>query len=180
MIILVGASASGKTEVAKMLFRLFQMRKVITHTTRPMRKGEKDGVDYHFVDEETFLDLDSKNYFVEKTNYNGNFYGTSRTELGDNKVLIVDPRGLQSFLALNDPSIVSFFMDVSKETRRLRILKRGDDLASAIKRIQTDETEFSKESVAMCEHVINAETASIKQLAVEVYEIYAQKIAQLE
>lgn len=57
MIILVGASASGKTEVAKMLGKLFQMRKVITHTTRPMRENEKDGVDYYFVTREEFLNL---------------------------------------------------------------------------------------------------------------------------
>ena len=54
MIVLTGASASGKTEVAKLLFIKYDIKKVITHTTRPIRLGEKRGVDYHFVDVEKF------------------------------------------------------------------------------------------------------------------------------
>lgn len=179
MIILVGASASGKTEVAKMLFKLFQMRKVVTHTTRPMRKGEKNGIDYHFVDEETFNQLKDEGYFVETTVYNENYYGTSKLELGDNKVLIVDPNGLNTFVKLADPHIVSFFMEASKDTRRLRMIKRGDDFNSALQRIATDDIKFDPKKIVECDHIINAETSSIKQIAVEVYEIYAETIAQL-
>ena len=73
MIILVGASASGKTEVAKVLAKTFQMRKVITHTTRPMRENEIDGVDYYFVSREEFISLKKHNFFVETTEYNDNF-----------------------------------------------------------------------------------------------------------
>jgi guanylate kinase len=75
MILLVGASASGKTEVAKDLYRLFGIKKAVTHTSRLPRPGEKDGVDYHFVDKETFLKLDSEGKMVENTFYNGNHYG---------------------------------------------------------------------------------------------------------
>ncbi len=48
MIILVGASASGKTEVAKLLARKYGIRKVVTHSTRPLRSGEVNAVDYLF------------------------------------------------------------------------------------------------------------------------------------
>ena len=44
MIVLVGPSASGKTEAAKLLYSIYGIKKVITHTTRPMRIGEKDDV----------------------------------------------------------------------------------------------------------------------------------------
>ena len=54
MILLAGPSASGKTEIAKILMKDFGIRKVVTHTTRPPRIGEKDGVDYHFVTREEF------------------------------------------------------------------------------------------------------------------------------
>ena len=83
MIILVGASASGKTEVAKYLKQHYGIKKVVTHTTRSMRTNEVDGVDYHFVDKQTFLALKNQNYFVEVTNYNNNYYGTSRDEVSD-------------------------------------------------------------------------------------------------
>ena len=57
MILLIGASASGKTEVAKVLLSKFGMKKAITHTSRPIRPSEVDGVDYHFVTKETFQRL---------------------------------------------------------------------------------------------------------------------------
>jgi guanylate kinase len=177
MIILVGASASGKTEVAKMLGKLFQMRKVITHTTRPMRENEKDGVDYYFVTKEEFVSLKKMNFFVETTDYNGNFYGTSHKELEDNKVLIVDPNGLKSFVKLKDPRIVSFFMNATKETRRVRMIKRGDSIEDAIKRIATDDTKFNEQTMHKCDYIIDSEKQSIKKVALEVYEKYAERLS---
>lgn len=177
MIILVGASASGKTEVAKMLGKLFQMRKVITHTTRPMRENEKDGVDYYFVTREEFLNLKKMNFFVETTEYNDNFYGTSRKELEDNKVLIVDPNGLQSFLKLKDERVISFFMNATKETRRLRMIKRGDKIEDAIKRIATDDQKFNDSAMNTCDYVIDSEKQSVKSCALEVYEKYALRLS---
>lgn len=177
MIILVGASASGKTEVAKMLGKLFRMKKVITHTTRPMRDGEKDGVDYYFVSKEQFLSLKNMNFFVETTIYNDNFYGTSHKELADDKVLIVDPNGLNSFLSLKDPRIVSFFMHATKETRRVRMIKRGDKIEEAIKRIATDDEKFNDDAKNLCNFVVDSENQSIKKVALQVYELYASKLS---
>ena len=54
MIVLSGPSASGKTEVAKRLMNQYGVKRVITTTTRPMRTGEVDGVDYLFVSKEKF------------------------------------------------------------------------------------------------------------------------------
>jgi len=176
MIILVGASASGKTEVAKMLGKLFQMRKVITHTTRPMRDNEKDGVDYYFVSKDEFISLKKMNFFVETTEYNDNYYGTSRKELEDNKVLIVDPNGLQSFVKLKDPRIIAFFMNATKETRRIRMIKRGDRIEDAIKRIATDDEKFNESAMDACDYVIDSEKQSVKKCALEVYEKYASKL----
>jgi guanylate kinase len=108
MIVLVGASASGKTEIAKKLVSSYGFSKVVTYTTRNKRPNEKIGVDYHFVSEKSFLDKKKKGFFLETTLYNGNYYGTSYDELGINKVLIVDPNGLKSYSDLHDKSIISF------------------------------------------------------------------------
>lgn len=177
MIILVGASASGKTEVAKMLGTLFQMKKVITHTTRPLRDGEQDGVDYYFVSREEFLALAKMNFFVETTEYNGNYYGTSHKELADNKVLILDPNGLRSFTKLHDARIVSFFMHATRETRRIRMIKRGDKIEEAIKRIATDDQKFDENAKNDCDFVVDSEKQSIKKVALQVYELYASKLS---
>ena len=55
MIVLVGASASGKTEIAKLIIKNHGFEKMVTTTTRPMRVGEVKDVDYHFLTKEEFL-----------------------------------------------------------------------------------------------------------------------------
>lgn len=144
MIVLVGPSASGKTEAAKLLYSIYGIKKVITHTTRPMRIGEKDDVDYHFVSKEEFLKLKEKNYFIETTLYNGNYYGTSKSEVSDNKVLIVDPNGVKSILSLNDPRIIIFRLNADSTTRFNRMIIRGDSIENIEQRISKDKDVFQK------------------------------------
>ena len=67
MLVLIGPSASGKTEIAKILIRDFGMKKLVTYTTRPARPGEQDGIDYHFVTVDEFKALDEAEEFVETT-----------------------------------------------------------------------------------------------------------------
>ena len=93
MIVLVGASASGKTEIAKLIIKNHGFEKMVTTTTRPMRIGEVRDVDYHFLTKEEFLKRKDNNDFLETTLYNGNYYGTQRSDVGDNKVVIVEIEG---------------------------------------------------------------------------------------
>ena len=102
MIVLVGASASGKTEVTKVLAKKYDFKKFITHTTRPIRQGEINDVDYHFVTKQKFEELIKQDYFIEYTIYNGNYYGTWKKEIDDNKVVAIDINGLNSFKKLNN------------------------------------------------------------------------------
>ena len=80
MLILIGASASGKTEVAKLLAKKYNITKIVTYTTRQPRIHEVNGVDYNFVSVDEFARLTSLNFFVETTYYNSNYYGTARKE----------------------------------------------------------------------------------------------------
>lgn len=176
MIILVGASASGKTEVAKRLGCLFGMKKVVTHTTRPPRPNEVDGVDYHFVSEEEFKKLKDEGAFAETTLYNGYHYGTSKKEIADDRVLIVDPAGLKHFKSLKDRRIVSFFIDVSRRTRRQRMIARGDDPELANQRIATDDEKFNLGCICNYDFVVNNETMTIDEVACYIYEHYAQAL----
>ena len=82
MIVLIGASASGKTEIAKTLIAKKGFSKIVTYTTREIRPSEVNGVDYHFVTKEKFLELKNDNFFLETTTYNNNFYGTPKNDLG--------------------------------------------------------------------------------------------------
>ncbi|MCX5775399.1 MAG: hypothetical protein NTV44_03440 [Firmicutes bacterium] len=179
MVILVGASASGKTEVARVLKNKYGLTKVVTHTTRIKRDQEVDDIDYHFVTKEKFESLKKENYFVETTLYNGNFYGTSRKEIDDNKVLIVDPNGLRAFMALKDPRIITFFMNADEPTRTKRMLIRGDAQAAVDARILNDREDFSFKNVGRTDFVIDTETKNIEEVADSVYKLYIKKLSAI-
>ena len=176
MILLVGASASGKTEVAKLLKSLFGIKKAITHTSRKIRPSEKDGVDYHFVSEEEFLRLYQEGALLENTLYNGNRYGCSKAELSDDKCVILDPNGLKAFLKEKNPRLITFFLEASEETRRKRMAIRGDEPEAIEKRILTDREAFSKENVGKTDFVIQTEGKTLEEIAKEVHEKYVDAL----
>lgn len=176
MIVLMGASASGKTEVAKMLGKIFNIKKVVTHTTREMRPGEVDGIDYNFVSRAEFIRLASEDYFVESVEYNNNFYGTSKKEMGTNKVLIIEPNGLKPIKELKNDHIVVFFMHASRSVRRKRMLARGDNPTSAMERIIIDDAKFDPRHIVGIDYTIDSENHTVQEIALEVYEKYAKKL----
>lgn len=176
MIILTGASASGKTEVAHSLARHYGIAKAITTTSRLPREGEKDGIDYFFVSKEKFLSLIEKGNFVEHTLYNGHYYGTGKSQVSDDKCLVVDPNGLKSFLALDDPSVVSFILLAKEKTREERMGLRGDKPEDIQRRILGDRTDFAESLMPKTDYTIVTDTRSIDSIAEEVYLKYQEKL----
>lgn len=178
MILLIGPSASGKTEISKDLSLRYGMLKVITHTTRAPRPGEIYGVDYYFVQEEDFLQLEKRGFFVETTLYNGHHYGCSKNEIADDKVVVVDPNGLASFLALKDPTVVTFFLKAAKKTRLERMKKRGDSPESVKERILNDEMAFSEDKLKGLDFIINVGQKNVSALTDEIYKDYLDKLKE--
>jgi guanylate kinase len=180
MILLTGASASGKTETAKELCVLYGIKKVVTHTTRSMREGERQNVDYHFVSEEEFAKLKSEDYFVETAEYSGHHYGTSKAEIGDNKVVVVETNGARVYLGLNNPRIVVFRLIAPLEMRAARMRLRGDVEASIQERLKNDVTRFA-DSELKDPRVIDIDTSklTIQEVAEKIYSIYQKKLSEL-
>ncbi len=176
MIILVGASASGKTEVAKLLYYYYGIKKVITHTTRPMRPSEVADVDYHFINKEEFLKLQKEHYFVETTVYNNNYYGTSKKEISDEKCLIVDPNGLKAFQALKDKHIVTFGLLASEQKRIERMQKRGDKSDDIQARISSDRLNFSQEKIASTDYTIDTDNLSLSEVVDRIISLYRRHL----
>ena len=121
MLVISGASASGKTEVAHIISKKYGLTRVITVTTREKRVGEVDGVDYFFVTKEEFQKLIKENKLVEYAEYNGNFYGSRRDQIADDHILVVEANGLKAYIALNDPSIVTFALTANAKIREERM-----------------------------------------------------------
>lgn len=176
MIVLAGASASGKTEVAKLLAKKYHITKVITTTTRNKRIGEEDGKDYFFVSKEKFQEKIKNNDFVEYTTFNGNFYGSTKDQIASNKCVVIDPAGLKSYIALNDKKIVTFFLEANEDVRYKRMLLRGDKLEDANQRIVHDRTAFKKEHIAKVDYTINSEIKSIEEIADDIYKLYLKEL----
>lgn len=176
MILLTGPSASGKTEIAKELFKLFGIKKVVTHTTRDMRVGEVQDVDYHFVSKEEFLKLKDEDAFVETTFYNNNYYGTSKKELGNDKVIVVDPKGKDSFLKLNNPNNIFFYIEANAELRKARMIERGDNDDCIKQRLLRDESWFDDKAKIGVNFIVENENKTLEEIAKEIYNMYIEKI----
>ena len=89
MLVVIGPSASGKTQIVNHLIKDYKMQKMVTYTTRPMRVNEVDGLDYHFISKDAFLKKIKEHFFLEYVYYNGNYYGTAKNDLTKEKVVII-------------------------------------------------------------------------------------------
>lgn len=178
MLILVGHSASGKTEIANQLKRDYNMKKIITYTTRPKRINEVDGVDYHFVDEIKFLKLKEEGFFVETTCFNGYYYGSSKNDVKDESVVILDPVGLEKFKNSNLDNIIAIFLNCDEEIRYNRMIARGDDINVAKERLAHDRSKFAYENLRTVDEIINTSVFSINYLSDLVYKRYLEMLKE--
>lgn len=150
MIVLVGPSASGKTEVAHHLIKKYQMKRVVTCTTRQKRVGEVDGVDYNFLSLETFREKMEKDEFLEVTQYNHNFYGTLKKDVSEEKIIIVDVNGLNHLFYKIPDQITAFYLEAPLDTRTRRMVARGDAPEVIIQKNNYDRNVFQ---YAMIKHI---------------------------
>ena len=176
MIILTGPSASGKTATCLYLQEHYGIKKVITHTTREIRVGEQNDVDYHFVTKEEFLKLKEKDYFIETVIYNGNYYGTSKPEVSIDKCMAVELNGAKSYRGLNNDHIVIFYMKANEALRLARMNERGDDPEKIKSRIANDKSAFSDENDlnGLIDCTVDTEKYNIEQAAEFIYKKYIE------
>lgn len=142
MIILVGESGSGKSSIERCLCEKFGFKRTISYTTRSPRAGEVDGVDYYFVTEEKFSELEDHGFFAETATYNGWHYGTAWNECDDDKVAVLTPHGMRSLKKVPDIYPVAFYIRVPRRERLIKLLQRGDDIEEAYCRSLSDVGRF--------------------------------------
>jgi guanylate kinase len=139
-IILVGQAASGKDYLAgKFIDRGY--RKDISLTTRPMRDGEIDGLTYHYVSKEQFMQGLSDNKFYEHVEFNGWMYGTSIDDWNNADVFIMTPSGIATIKEEDRKDCVVVFIEISEEIRRQRMDLRSD-ADTTERRIKADRKDF--------------------------------------
>ena len=140
LIIISAPSGAGKTTICKRLLNEFpDLRFSVSCTTRPPRKDEKDGEDYHFISVKDFKDRIEKNEFVEWEEIYDHFYGTSRKDLeglsqrGYDVILDIDTKGAGNVKARYPEGVFVFIMPPSAEILRERLKKRGSETDHIIK-----------------------------------------------
>lgn len=170
MIILVGASATGKTQVGSVISKIYNIDKVVTYTTRPQRVNEEDGKDYHFITKERFYELKEKGFFFETIIYNDNFYGTSLDSLKNDSYLILEPTGMKKYLN-SDLHPVIFYLECDEEIRYKRMKGRKDSNESILKRIEIDKMIFTNEVKELATFIIDVSNKTVEEIAREIYEL---------
>ncbi|MEZ5570577.1 MAG: guanylate kinase [Halioglobus sp.] len=132
-------SGAGKTSLVNALVERCQgLRVSVSHTTRPIRPGEQDGVNYHFVEEAEFLAMLERTEFLEHARVFGNLYGTSGTWVerqlgrGYDIILEIDWQGAQQVKRLMPQSRSIFILPPSREALLHRLKLRGQDDADTI------------------------------------------------
>jgi guanylate kinase len=116
MLVLSSPSGAGKTTLARQLREEPDIEMSISHTTRPLRKGEKDGRDYHFVDRDTFTRMRDHGEFMEWAVVFDNYYGTTRQPVeqalaqGRDVLFDVDWQGAAALRAKAKGDVVTVFI----------------------------------------------------------------------
>jgi guanylate kinase len=146
LFILSGPSGAGKGSVMRaLLARVPRLTKVVTYTTRPPRAGEIDGVDYHFVSVEQFLQLvQAGQIFEYELVYRDHYYGSPRELFtpGADAMMELDYKGREKYRRRHGPVVSIFVLPPSLAVLRQRILARSPEqnlaarLANAIEQVR--------------------------------------------
>jgi guanylate kinase len=169
MIVLVGESASGKSSIERYLMDNYRYKKIVSYTTRSPRLGEVDGIDYHFISVEEFKKLKEQGFFAETAVYNNWHYGTAKEDCTDDKIAVLTPHGLRQISKVNGITVTSFYINVPRRDRLIKILQRGDDIEEAYRRSLSDVGQFDGIEDEV-NYVISNEgyKKSIKEMAEEI------------
>jgi guanylate kinase len=183
LVIISGPSGVGKDTIIDALKRRPRERDyhyVVTCTTRARRPGEVDGVDYHFLDRETFARWRAEGEFLEANEVHGNWYGTPRAQVrealaaGRDVVLKIDVQGAQVVKEKIPDALLVFIVPPSLEDLFHRLRSRATESA--------DELEIRQRNAAIelarqddYDYVVTNETGQVERTAELIDEIIANE-----
>lgn len=148
IIAIMGEAGSGKDSVMQgVLKEVPELHEVISCTTRPIREGEAEGVNYYYMTPEAFGDKVLHNEMLECTVFNDWFYGTSYESLRSDalNIGVFNPTGVESLLERHDVETSIYWIVTSDKQRLLRQLNREEhpDVNEIVRRFGTDKHDFA-------------------------------------
>lgn len=127
-------SGAGKTSLVNAVVKeLPEVQISVSYTTRMMRKGEEDGIDYHFVQPQEFEAMLAKNIFLESAQVFGNYYGTSAVWVEETRnkgidvILEIDWQGARQVKSQFNEAHFIFILPLSRKILLERLQKRHQD-----------------------------------------------------
>ena len=178
MLIIIGKSCSGKDTIVKKLISLHNFNRIITYSSRPKRKGEKDGVDYHFITKEDFKQKVDESFFAEWKSYvtvEGIwYYGTALEDLEnaeDNSVIILTPDGFREVKDKLSNRVSSIYIYANNSTIKKRLATRGDNPEEAKRRLEHDNEDFKGIENEVDRIVYNNDGMSIDDVVNKILEV---------
>jgi guanylate kinase len=140
LLVLSAPSGGGKTSIAKMLLQgRDDLGYSVSATTRPMRPGERDGVDYHFISRDEFERRAKAGEFIEWATYAGELYGTLKSEIerifaqGRHAVLDVEIEGARQIRRNFENSLLLFVLPPSADVLLSRLTGRNTEDPAILK-----------------------------------------------
>lgn len=134
LLVMTGPSGAGKTTLKRrVMSSLPEVRFSVSYTTRPARKGEQDGVDYHFTDLADFAEREARGEFLEHATVHTNRYGTHRQQVermvedGAVVLLDIDVQGARQVRSTGVDAVFLFVLPPSQEELARRLTGRGTD-----------------------------------------------------
>jgi len=152
LVVLSGPSAVGKTTIARRLLESPDFGRAVTATTRAPRPGEKDGVDYRFLDERAFRDALARDEFLEHAQVHGRLYGTPKDAVdsvlarGLCCLLVIDVQGAATLRKRGIDALYVFVAPPSAAELERRLRDRGTDAPADIeRRLATARAELARQ-----------------------------------
>lgn len=148
IIALFGKSGAGKDTILRGIeYAKPKYNQIITTTTRPPRRYEKDGIDYHFISSIDFAEKVLNGDFIEAVSFNSWFYGTDINELKEDTINIgvFSIKAIECMLEDNRLEVHPIYIHASNKTRLLRTLNREEspNCEEICRRFFADEKDFA-------------------------------------
>lgn len=149
IIALIGEAGSGKDRTMQAVLEADpSLHEIISCTTRPMRQGEINGVNYYYYSLTEFKNKINSEEMLEYTIFNNWFYGTSYDSVREDMINIgvFNPDGIKSLLNRNDCNVIVFYITASDKIRLIRQLNREEnpDVSEVIRRFLADNNDFDE------------------------------------
>lgn len=140
-IILVGPTCAGKNYIRSAFIKRGYTPD-ISYTSRNIRPGEKNAVDYYFTPKKVFEKLIKDGFFFEWVNYNDEYYGTSKTSWNRSHIFIMESDGIKHITAKDRKNSIIMYVNTTFDVRLQRMRERGWSDEEISNRVNVDINKF--------------------------------------